>query len=427
MAWLTVAILFILYIRSLADRYLIALVVEPIKQNLGLSDFQISLLQGPAFAVLYCLCAIPLGLALDKHSRRWVLFLCVAVWSMGAAGCGLAGSFAVLAIARSMVGAGESGFSTGAYSIVGDSFPPERVSLAMSIFVMGGVMGAGIVFLLGGPLVGVILNGGVAAWPFMSDFQPWQQAFIITGLPGVLMALMIFLFPEPPRHHIRKVTDSTGYGDALRFIGSHRRLFVGIFIGFGLVYTCTISLQLWLPSYFVRVHGWTPGRIGIVLGIAQISAALSLPVHGWIVDRFYQRGMRDAHLYWCILSVCLAGPCAVAALLIPNPWMTVILFALYMMFVLSSASMGPAVTQVVTPQHLRGRVSAIYVLTTGLIAMSVGPAAVGFFTDKIFGDPRAVGLSLIAVILGALIPATLLFAWGRGQMRRLLQSTETSS
>lgn len=222
----------------------------------------------------------------------------------------------------------------------------------------------------------------------MSDFQPWQQAFIITGLPGVLMALMIFLFPEPPRHHIRKVTDSTGYGDALRFIGSHRRLFVGIFIGFGLVYTCTISLQLWLPSYFVRVHGWTPGRIGIVLGIAQISAALSLPVHGWIVDRFYQRGMRDAHLYWCILSVCLAGPCAVAALLIPNPWMTVILFALYMMFVLSSASMGPAVTQVVTPQHLRGRVSAIYVLTTGLIAMSVGPAAVGFFTDKIFGDPR---------------------------------------
>ncbi len=153
-AWLTVAILFLLYIRSLADRYLMALMVEPIKADLGLSDLQISLLQGPAFAVLYAICAIPVGLLLDRSSRRWVLFGCIVVWSSGAAACGLAASFAMLALGRSLVGAGESGYTTGAYSIIGDSFPPERVSFAMSIFVMGGVMGAGIVFLLGGPLVG---------------------------------------------------------------------------------------------------------------------------------------------------------------------------------------------------------------------------------------------------------------------------------
>jgi MFS family permease len=424
MAWLTVAVLFILYIRSLADRYLIALVVEPIKLDLGLSDFQISLLQGPAFAVLYCICAIPVGLALDRYSRRWVLFLCVAVWSLGAAGCGLAASFLALAFARSLVGAGEAGFSTGAYSIVGDSFPPERVSLAMSIFVMGGVMGAGIVFLLGGPLVDMILDGGLSHWPMMGLFKPWQQAFIITGLPGVLMALLIFLFPEPPRRHVRQQGDSTGYGEALTFIGQHKKLFVAIFAGFGMVYTCTIALQLWLPSYFIRVHGWEPSRIGIVLGLAQILAALSLPVHGWIVDRLYRRGRRDAHLTWCILSACIAVPCAVAALLVSNPWLTVVLFGLYMTFILSSASMGPAATQVVTPANLRGRTSAVYVLTTGLIAMSVGPALVGFITDHILGDPRQVGMSLIIVILGVLIPALVLFGWGREQMRHLLNESQ---
>ena len=198
--WLTVTILFVLYIRSLADRYLIALLVDPIKHALGLTDFQISLLQGPAFAVLYCLCAIPVGLALDRTSRRWVLFGCVVVWSAGAASCGLAGSLAALMLARSLVGAGESGFSTGAYSMLGDSFPPARVSLAMSIFVMGGVMGAGIVFLLGGSLVSAVLRGAVANWPLMHQFAPWQQAFIITGVPGILTAFLIFAFPEPPNH-----------------------------------------------------------------------------------------------------------------------------------------------------------------------------------------------------------------------------------
>src|SRR6266404_982177 len=177
-AWLTVTILFILYIRSLADRYLMALLVEPIKASIGLTDFQISLLQGPAFAVFYCLCAIPVGLALDRYSRRWVLFVCILVWSLGAAGCGLAGTFVAMAVARALVGGGEAGFSTGAYSIVGDSFPPARVSLAMSVFVMGGVMGAGIVFLAGGPLVQVILGGGGADWPLMHSFLPWQRAFL---------------------------------------------------------------------------------------------------------------------------------------------------------------------------------------------------------------------------------------------------------
>ncbi|MCB2047478.1 MAG: MFS transporter [Novosphingobium sp.] len=428
MAWLTVGVLFLLYIRSLADRYLMALMVEPIKADLGLSDFQISLLQGPAFAVLYSICAVPVGLLLDRSSRRWVLFGCIVVWSAGAAACGLAATFAMLALGRSLVGAGEAGYTTGAYSIIGDSFPPQRVSLAMSIFVMGGVMGAGIVFLLGGPLVGIILEGKISHWPGLGMFKPWQQAFIVTGIPGIATALLVFLFPEPGRHKPAGATaGGGGYGEALRFIFSHPRCFSGIILGIGLVYTVTIALQLWSPTYLTRSFGWTPTQIGLAMGVAQMLPAFSLPVHGWVVDKLYAQGRTDAHLLWCLITLVMAAPFAIAAYLVGNPWYTVVLFGIYMVFILSSSSIGPAATQVVTPPELRGRVSAIFVLVTGLIGMALGTSLVGFFTDKVLGDPQKVGTSLILLISIVLTIAAVLFGMGRSSMRRLAETKDAQT
>jgi MFS family permease len=427
-AWLTVAVLFMLYIRSLADRYLMSLMVEPIKADLGLTDLQFSLLQGPAFAVLYAICAIPVGLMLDRSNRRWVLFFCVVVWSAGAGACGLAGSFVMLAVARSLVGAGEAGFTTGAYSIIGDSFPPSRVSLAMSIFIMGGLMGAGIVFLLGGPMVGAILAGGIAHWPGMSHFAPWQQAFLITGVPGILTALLVFLFPEPKRQKPAAAAapgaGAGGYGEALRFMMQHPRCFVGIIFGIGLVYTVTIALQLWSPAYLTRIHGWTPGEIGVAMGIAQLIPALSLPLHGWVVDRLFAGGRRDAHLLWCLAALLLAAPFAIAAYLVASPMLTVVLFGCYMTLIHSSSSMGPAATQVVAPPELRGRISAIFVLVTGLIGMALGNFLVGLFTDKVLGDPMKVGTSLILLVVSLLSIAAILFAQGRPGMRVLVAAKE---
>ena len=419
-AWLTVAILFLLYIRSLADRYLIALMVEPIKHDLGLSDFQMSMLQGLAFAVLYSICAIPVGLMLDRHNRRWVLFLCVVVWSAGAAGCGLAGTFGALIVARAFVGAGEAGYTTGAYSIIGDSFAPQKVSLAMSIFVMGGVMGAGIVFLLGGPLVGAVLDGAISHWPGMAGFAPWQQAFLITGIPGVLTAFLVFAFPEPTRHRPGGTGAATGgYGEALRFIMAHPRGFAGIILGIGLVYSVTIALQLWTPAYLTRVHGWKPAQIGLAMGIAQMLPALSLPIHGAVVDRMFTGGRKDAHMLWCLVTVVLAAPFAIAAYLVANPWITVGLFGCYMLLLLSTASIGPAAAQVVTPPALRGRVSAIFVLATGLIGMVLGNLVVGFVTDKVLGDPLRIGTSLILLVATVLSLAVTVIALGRADLRRL--------
>lgn len=416
MAWLTVAVLFLLYILSLTDRNIMALMVGPIKRDLGLSDLQISLLQGPAFAILFCLCAIPLGMALDRYSRRVVLYLSVTLWSIAAACCGLSGSFAALAVARAGVGAGESGFGTGSYSIVGDSFPPHRVSLAMSVFIMGGVMGAGIVFLLGGPIVAAAMKAGPTVWPVFGLLQPWQQVFIMTGAPGIVLALLVFVFREPPRR--KSVSGGAGYGEAWQFLRQHKPLTIATFVGFGLAYAVTIGFQLWTPAYLARIHDWQPGRIGPVIGVAQIAAAAMIPVHGWIVDRLYRGGRKDAHLFWCLFTVLAAAPFGIAAFLVTSPWATIACYWCFMALILSTASMGPATVQVVTPQHLRGRVSALYVLVSGLIAMAGGPAFIGIVTDLVMGDEMKVGYSLIASVLCVLLPAALLFALGRASMRR---------
>ena len=417
MGWLTVAILFLLYILSLTDRNIMALMVGPMKKDLGLSDLQISLLQGPAFAILFCLCAVPLGMALDRFSRRVVLYLSVTLWSVAAASCGLAGSFAALAMARAGVGAGESGFGTGSYSVVGDSFPPHKVSLAMSVFIMGGVMGAGIVFLFGGPIVAAAMKAGPATWPVLGLLQPWQQVFIMTGAPGLLLAFLVFAFREPPRR--KTVAAGAGYGEAWAFMKGYIPLYLAAFVGFGLAYAVTIGFQLWTPVYLARVHGWQPGRIGPVIGIAQMAAAACIPFHGWMVDRLYRRGRRDAHLFWCLWTVLAAAPFGIAAFLVSSPWATVVCYWCFMALILSTSSMGPATVQVVTPQFLRGRVSALYVLASGLIAMAGGPAFIGLVTDKVLNDEMKVGLSLVLSVFCVLLPAALLFAFGRASMRRV--------
>ena len=184
----------------------------------------------------------------------------------------------------------------------------------------------------------------------------------------------------------------------------------------------TIGLQLWSPAYLSRVHGWKPAHIGLTMGIAQMVPALTLPLHGRVVDRMFSKGRGDAHLLWCLGTVLLAAPCAIAAYLVASPEATVVLFGCYMMLIMSTASIGPAAAQVVTPPELRGRVSAIFVLVTGLIGMVLGNLLVGLFTDKVLGDPRQVGTSLVLLVASVLSIAAVLLAQGRAEMRRMVLS-----
>jgi MFS family permease len=190
-AWYAVAVLVLAFVFSFIDRIVIALLVEPIKADLGISDFDIGLLQGFAFAIFYALLGIPIGRLSDRISRRGIIATGIAVWSLMTAACGLARSFFGLFLARVGVGVGEATLSPAAYSMISDYFPREKLGRALGVYQSGAMLGAGIAFLVGGAAVQLLSAYDGQVLPVLGPVRMWQLAFFAVGLPGLLIALLM--------------------------------------------------------------------------------------------------------------------------------------------------------------------------------------------------------------------------------------------
>src|SRR6202140_4385024 len=198
-AWAVVAILIATAVLSYTDRQVLTLLVDPIRGGLGISDTQISLLLGTAFAVGYGIAGIPLGYLADRTSRRNPIFAGVSVWSLGTVGCGFSHNFTELFASRIVVGLGEAALSPAAISLISDYFPPARRGTAVGFFLSGIAMGSGAAILIGGGVLHAIESGALAATPLASE-APWRLVVLVIGGPGLLWALAILLIREPVRH-----------------------------------------------------------------------------------------------------------------------------------------------------------------------------------------------------------------------------------
>jgi MFS family permease len=188
-AWYSVAVLMLMYIFSFIDRTTISLLVEPMKRDLHISDTQIGMLQGLAFALLYTFLGLPIARLSDRHSRRAIIAGGVFIWSIMATLCGLARSAVQLFMARIGVGVGEAALSPAAYSIITDSFPRSKLGGAFSVYNVGITIGAGTALLVGGIVVGVVSRAGATyTLPVFGPVHAWQMVFILTGAPGMLLA-----------------------------------------------------------------------------------------------------------------------------------------------------------------------------------------------------------------------------------------------
>ena len=190
-AWTTVTILMIAYVLSFIDRQILNLLVEPIRRDLVISDTQMSLLMGLSFALFYTVCGIPLGRLADTRSRRGLIAIGVLFWSAATAACGTAKLYWQFLICRVGVGVGEAALSPAAYSLIADSFPPERRATAISVYSMGVYLGSGIAFLLGGLVIQFASAQGNVVLPVLGEVRPWQLIFLILGAAGVLFTLLM--------------------------------------------------------------------------------------------------------------------------------------------------------------------------------------------------------------------------------------------
>jgi len=203
--WYVVVICMVAYILSFVDRQILSLMIEPIKADLMLSDTQFSLLQGLAFSLFYAIMGLPIAALADQKSRIKIIATGIAFWSLATAACGLSKNFIQMFIARLSVGAGEAALSPAFYSIVADLFPKDKLGRALGVYAIGAFIGSGLAFLIGGYVIGLLKDVSFVALPLIGEVKTWQLTFMIVGLPGVLLALLMVLTVREPARKGMKV------------------------------------------------------------------------------------------------------------------------------------------------------------------------------------------------------------------------------
>lgn len=424
-AWWTVGVLTVLSCLSLLDRQIMALLVPDIRRDLGLTDFQMGLLQGVVFSLFYVTFGLVFGWIIDRYSRRSVIYAGVSFWSLATAACGLAGNFFQLMLARFGVGAGEAALNPAAYSIISDTFPRRRLSLALSVFGAGTYIGVGVSLLLGGYLISAFPKEGIEV-PILGHINAWRAVFLTAGLPGLVIALLIWTMTDPPRRE-RLAGPSTSVGDTVRYMRSHWRFYTGHFLGTAMLAACGYGFQTWSPTFLLRKFEIPITQVvNILAPISVIGGVAGGLMAGWVADRLFARGVRDAHLRYFIAAG-LAQAVFLVLAMTSSRLEVFIVFLLLANLMSGYAGVGPAALALVTPNNYRGQISAAYLFVTSLLGTGLGPTIVGAFTTYLFQDDSKVGL---AIALNAAICAplaSLLYIFALKPMREAVDQVERRS
>lgn len=414
-SWWMVSVLFVLYVFSWLDRLILSMLVEPIKADLALSDFQMSLLLGPAFAIFYALFGLPLGWAVDRYPRRWIVFFGVTVWALATAACGFVTTFEGLLVARIIVGVGEAALIPAAYSLIADEFPRERLTVAASAFQMGGKVGSAAAFGLGALAIAYAeaLHARGVHWPFMGDAEAWHRVMLMVGAPGLVLALLVFTFREPPRRDMGSAArrGAADRGLLLAFLRENWRLIGLMMVCFSALALCGYSLTSWVPAYIGRRFGWTPVQYGPALSAMNVISAVWLVVNGRIVDWLFGRGIKDVHMRFYSWMMLLLAPAAVFLFLVPQAWLFLALYCVLQFITVPFMVYVSSIIALLAPNAIRGQLIALFLFVFTTLGMGAGPALVGAITDFVFGDESRIGTSLMIVILTCYSLAFVAMRW----------------
>ncbi len=399
--------LIVAYTFSFIDRQILTLMVGPIRETLKISDTQLSLLHGFAFALFYSIMGIPIGRLVDSRKRTTIIAVGVAVWSVMTALCGLATSFVQLFLARIGVGVGEAALSPGAYSMIGDYFPPHQRARALSLYISAAYVGGGIAIIAGGALIGMMKPLDL---PIVGHLEAWQSLFIIVGLPGLLVALLMLTLREPARTDVK-----AGVAPSFALVASHMKqnkaAYALLILGYafsGIMWNGAIA---WIPTYFIRIFGWTASKVSLPYGLITILSGVSgIILGGLISTRLRQRGLLDANILIGLIAIAIAMPAGIAACSVGTPKVAMALFGIFLFGCAMPWGSAVAALQEITPNQMRGQVSAIYLFCLSLFGMGVGPTVVASFTDRVFANDMAVG-NAIAITIAITGPIAALLLW----------------
>jgi len=396
--WAMVAVLTLFGTLAAIDKNLLALLVGDIKADLGISDVQMGVVIGIAFAFANAAISVPAGWLADRADRRWVVALGVVIWSTMAVGCGMARSFTQLFVARMGVGVGEGVSPPAAYSLISDGVDPASRGRAFGFYSIGGAVGGGLAWILGGALLAVISAAGVQRLPLLGSMHPWQIALVVIGLAGLPLSALAFTFPKP-----RRVLQEGGldFGATLRLVRGNAALLLPLAVFSTSQALLTSAVAAWVPAMLGRTYGLAPQQIGPVLGVILIVVApIGLFGAGAMMDRLSRRGAGFVAL---VAALGLAGAAAILPQ-VPSFHVFLLFQTVLMLFSTTYLPVTSTIVSRTMPSASIGKTMAFYLLLQGVIGAGLGPLVTALIADRVFaGDPYSLNwaISATAVLAGS--------------------------
>ena len=377
--YLVLGILTTVYVSNFVDRQVINVLASYIIEDLAISDGQFGMLSGLAFACIYTTLGIPIARWADISNRRNVIAISVTIWSIMTAACGAAQNFSQLFLARFGVGIGEAGGSPPAHSIVSDIFPAHQRATALSVYSLG---------VYGGILVGTV--GGA----YLVQFFDWRIAFVVVGLPGIFLALLVrFVIKEPPRGmaEARKDVAPPGFFSVVGFLWE-RKSFRHLSFACALHAFVTYGMGNFMPLFLGRVHGMPILDVGLYYGlIAGIGGLAGTFFGGWMSDRMANNtGDKTWYVWIPFISTLLAIPFALITFLLMPTGVTAAFSYLLPVFA-GGWYLAPCIasTHFLVGIRMRAMASAVLLFVLNLIGLGLGPMLTGFVSDYLtpsYGD-----------------------------------------
>jgi MFS family permease len=428
-AWYVVAVLTLTYTIAFIDRQIMALMIEPIRRDLQISDTQVSLLIGLAFAVFYTLLGIPIARLADRYSRRAIIAVGIAIWCVMTATCGLARNYAQLFLSRVGVGVGEAALSPSALSIISDYFPPQQRARAIAVYNTGISLGTGLALIVGGTLIAHVMQAPPVTVPLIGTLHAWQTVFLVVGLPGLVMALLMLTVREPERRERMAATAGGAHlslRDVTGFLLKRVRMYASHFLGMSTAAILAYGLAAWVPTMFVRTWDWNIRDIGIAYGIVTLVAApLAVLVASRLGDYFARRGHDDAPMKATLVGIGLAAVGAVGAAVSPLPWLSIALLLPASVGTTAATASGLAALMMVTPNQIRAQSAALFYLVVNVLGLTLGPTGIALLTDYVFRDTLALRYSVATASTVAGLFSVAFLLYNLGQYRRQVAESRT--
>lgn len=420
--WAVVVVLGLLYVVSFVDRLMLALLVEPVRVEFGLSDTQIGVLLGPAFALFMGALALPSGWVIDRLPRVRMIIGGVVLWSTATLMTAFATSFLQVLALRIGVAVGEAILFPAAVSLINDLFERERRAEAISVFVAFGMVGGFGAFILGGAVLGLI--GAASVSVFGTDLPPWRVAFLVVSLPGILLAAVLEMTTKEPHREpgpIAVVSQSL-----LTFARQWSKLFLPLFIAAAASQSIILGISSWMPTLLTRNFDWSPSNAGIVFGFIALGSGLAgLASVPHLANKMLAGGQGHRLPTIAAASVASGTLLLVVALGVRSAPLLLGTLGLAYVFLAGTGTWAIIAIQWLVPSALTGRMSGGYMAFNALVGMGLGPLLVPVVSDFL-GGPTHLASGMLCVTIGAGGLASVLFLIARRPFSTLVGELQNS-